>query len=227
MRKFATIFMFALMMSASSHAATVVELFTSQGCSSCPSADRALAKLAENEDVIALSCHITYWDKRGWKDTLGQEFCTDRQFEYMENFGIPHTYTPQMVVNGRYEGTGSNPFSVHSMMGKAADEQLPEIPATLSGNELKLSLPDRGGGDIVRIILAGFDSSHTEKIGSGENGGKEVTYVNAMTVLENIGLWDGTAVEITYSIAKPAENYVVLLQHGGGALAGASKVLKP
>ena len=225
--KFFFVLVFAFLAALPARAATVVELFTSQGCSSCPPADRAFAKLAQQEDIIALSCHVTYWDRLGWLDTLGREFCDGRQYDYAQSFGTTRTYTPQLVVNGRYEGVGSNPLSVHSMLGKAAKEPLPGVPAVLEGGAIRLSLPDMPQANGVRIVLIGFDSSRTEAIGGGENSGKKVTYVNTVTSLENIGRWDGTAMDIRHPITEQAENYVVLLQHDGGTLAGAGRVLRP
>jgi hypothetical protein len=205
----------------------VVELFTSQSCSSCPRADKILSELAREEGVIAFSCHVTYWNDRGWRDTLSREFCTRRQDEYRVALGERNLYTPQMVVNGRHAGNGSNIFSVRGMMGKGRKAPPHVLALTHSAGELNIELPPMEGVATARAILIGFENTRTEKIGGGENGGKTVTYTNPATSLEPMGIWDGKPAILTYKIKQRADNYIVLLQKPDGALAAASSVFRP
>lgn len=226
--RFAFIFFLIVLSALPARAETVVELFTSQGCASCPAADRALEKLARDEDVIALSCHVTYWDRRGWKDTLGQEFCNARQYEYRAAFNGRNVYTPQMIVNGRYEGVGSNPLSVYSMMNRAKKDAVAVISPRVEDGRLEMSLPELFAAlpreKMIKILLIGFDDRRTESVNGGENSGKNITYVNVATSFEAVGLWDGTAVAVTHMIAGQAPRYAVLLQAPDGAIVGAGVV---
>ncbi|HEY8192026.1 MAG TPA: DUF1223 domain-containing protein [Alphaproteobacteria bacterium] len=208
-------------------APVVVELFTSQSCSSCPRADKILSELAQEEDVIALSCHVTYWDNLGWKDTLSQPFCTQRQEKYRVAMGERNLYTPQMIVNGQHAGNGSNIFSVRSMMGKARKTPLHALSALYKDGTIDVELPPMEGGNEARAILIGFDETRTEKIGSGENGGKTVAYTNPVTSLEIMGVWDGKPAILSYNVKRRATRYVVLLQKPNGTLAAASRPFAP
>lgn len=208
-------------------APVVVELFTSQSCSSCPRADRILSDLAQEKDVIALSCHVTYWDNAGWKDTLSQPFCTQRQEEYRAAMGERNLYTPQMIVNGQHSGNGSNIFSVRSMMGKGRKAPPHVLGVTHNAGELNIELPPIEGVSEARAILIGFDDIRTEKIGGGENSGKIIAYTNPVTSLELMGVWDGKPAILSYNVKHRAAHYVVLLQKPDGALAAASPPFKP
>ena len=98
----------------------VVELFTSQGCASCPPADALLTALSERDDVVALAYHVDYWDYVGWKDTFGQEAYSDRQRAYAKSWGSSRIYTPQMVVNGARAVVGSRRAEVQHALGSAS-----------------------------------------------------------------------------------------------------------
>lgn len=202
----------------------VVELFTSQSCSSCPPADKVLGEIAaEYPNVIALSCNVTYWNHLHWKDTLSHEFCTDRQRDYAYDLKSRGPYTPQAVVNGQYETVGSQGSSVRGFIKKAGG--LPEIKITAQPGALSITLPDieKKG---YRLTLFAYDGGHTQKIPSGENSGRTVHYtnpVNAMRVLEN---WDGGARAIDHALSglSATGGFAVIAQDKDGRIVAAGKL---
>src|SRR5204863_9059983 len=109
----------------------VVELFTSEGCSSCPPADALLAELARRSDVLALSFHVDYWDRLGWKDPFSSRAATDRQNRYATLLALPTVYTPQIVVDGKWEAVGSDRADVERALELARRDH-PEVPVTLA-----------------------------------------------------------------------------------------------
>src|SRR5712671_4480747 len=109
----------------------VVELFTSQGCSSCPPADALLAELAKRPDVLALSFHVDYWDRLGWKDPYSSRAATDRQNRYAKLLALHTVYTPQIVVDGKWEAVGSDRADVERALDLARRDR-PEVPVTLA-----------------------------------------------------------------------------------------------
>ena len=200
----------------------VVELFTSQSCSSCPPADKNLAKLSENPNVIALGFHVTYWNHLHWKDTLSNQFSTDRQRAYARHKGNGRVYTPQMVVNGGDEFVGSRSGSIKSSLNRA--QEVDPIQVAEDGDKLTVTLPSLKDGNYT-LWLAGTKDTHTQEIPSGENRGRTVTYHNAVLHYEKAGNWDGFPQELSFD--KPAgdiDNYVVLAQEGGyGPIIAAGK----
>jgi len=203
----------------------VVELFTSQGCNSCPPADGILAQLAQRGDVVALSYHVDYWDYRGWSDTLGGPENTARQRDYAKALGQRSVYTPQAVVNGRKHMSGAN--------GGDIAGTLAEMDASGQGMAIDVSI--RQGSDSIiietgsgthhngkaNILLLFLEPAITVEIERGENAGKSVTYANAVTGMQSAGLWHGekTRLEIPTSELKRkgAGGCAVLLQSMRGS----------
>src|SRR5437870_8060822 len=109
----------------------VVELFTSQGCSSCPPADALLAELARRPDVLALSFHVDYWDRLGWKDPFSSRAATERQNRYAKLLALPTVYTPQIVVDGKWQAVGSDRADVEHALDLARRDRL-DVPVTLA-----------------------------------------------------------------------------------------------
>lgn len=169
----------------------VVELFTSQSCSSCPPADALLGELVQDANVIGLSCHVTYWDHLNWRDTLSRKFCTDRQRAYAGFMGSRQVYTPQMVVNGEHGFVGSNRQDATRYM--ATRTVLP-IALEKTATGLRVTLPPlpTGSGKQTLWLLRHHDA-HTQNIRSGENRGKTITYTNSVEALEQVGVWQGDA----------------------------------
>ncbi|HEY1962152.1 MAG TPA: DUF1223 domain-containing protein, partial [Rhizomicrobium sp.] len=161
----------------------VVELYTSQGCSSCPPADALLAQLAGRKDVVALSFPVTYWDMLGWRDTLASEANTKRQKEYAKELGRGGVYTPQIIVDGQKDLIGSREQAVQAAIAaRLADAQ--GIPVELEGNrqQVKIAIGQAGdrGGREATIWLFRVLPQATVNIGDGENSGRTITYRNVV-----------------------------------------------
>jgi hypothetical protein len=208
----------------------VVELFTSQGCSSCVKADAYFAKLAARSDVVAISLHVDYWDYLGWQDTLGSPEHTARQRDYAEVHGTRRIYTPQIVVNGVVGLVGSKVEAVETAI---ADSSLP-VPVSLRHEDGRLEIevgarPLPGNRPTtIRFVL--LTSEATVPIARGENSGSTIDYYNVVRAMWPIGMWDGNLVKITLPedelMADGVDACAVLVQedlHGGpGAILGAA-----
>jgi len=205
----------------------IVELYTSQGCSSCPPADAYLDELAKRDDVIALTLPVDYWDYLGWKDTLASPFHTTRQRQYARQLGNRGIYTPQMVINGRMDEVGSRRNQVEQAMDNAKPADSVDIEVTNSPDGLNVTLVpaahdaiDRG-----RVWLVQFDDRQVVKIGRGENSGRTVDYVNVVRKWNDLGDWTGEMKEITIPkdmLSKTADGCVIFVQDlDSGAILGA------
>ena len=185
----------------------LAELFTSQGCSSCPSADAAFGRLRDRPDVIALAFHVTYWDRLGWRDTLGDPAFTERQRWYAGLLG-KGLYTPQMVLDGELDLVGSDPRLEQAVdLVRAQRVPLP-IEITAAGVAL---LPDAEVTGDVRLTAIGYDRHHLVAIGRGENAGSSVDYYNAARTLHDLGAWDGRSRRLALG-AAPGTGVVLLAQ---------------
>ena len=216
----------------------VVELFTSQGCSSCPPADAFLAELVERDDVIALSLPVDYWNYLGWTDTLAKAAHTDRQRRYSLARGDRQIYTPQMVIAGTWHAVGSDRNAVNASIRAAQD--LPSVDLTVTwaqgGLQLEVGesvagLPDRG---TLWMVL--FDDSETVAIGRGENAGRTITYHHVVLDMHRLAMWRGEAMSIELPLMElseaGADGCVIILQQdlaGGnpGQIIGAASYMRP
>ena len=202
--------------------AGVVELFTSQGCSSCPPADAILEELAKEGDVIALAYHVDYWDYLGWQDTLASPDNTARQYDYAKSFGVRSVYTPQAVINGRTHVNGSSRSEISSTLGQFAN----------SGKGLSVDLKVMRAGDSVvidagegtaqqegQIVLVYYDPARPVIIDRGENNGETITYWNSVSAIQTAGVWHGAAARYEFPASeiakKGAGGCAVLLQSTG------------
>lgn len=184
----------------------VVELFTSQGCSSCPTADRIFRELVDRGDVLALAFHVDYWDHLGWKDTLATRKGTARQYAYRESLQERMVFTPQIVVDGRVSVSGTDRAAVLAVLEKER-QRLPagsgivpllieSLPRPDGGMELRLpASPDPG----VRlpVWLVEYDDRQTVTIAKGENAGATYVYRHPVRAVRRIGEWTGEATEIS------------------------------
>lgn len=202
-------------------APVVVELFTSQGCSSCPPADAFLTDLAhQRPDVLPLSFHVTYWDYLGWKDRYSLDAATTRQREYARFLGEDGVYTPQMVVDGTTGFVGSNRSQGLSVIATAAHKSIP-ISVTRDGQALLINVG--AGAGRARVLLVGFDPAHETPIGRGENGGRTLRETNIVRSLTPVGTWTGSSVQLRQT--PPAgEAFAVLLQAEDGHIIGAARL---
>jgi len=211
----------------------VIELFTSQGCSSCPRADAVLGRLAERDDVVALSLSIDYWDYLGWKDTLASPKFTERQRAYAHTRGDGAIYTPQAVVNGLVHVNGADEGLIDRTMestGKAVARSI--VPVRLSESKERLVV-ETGSGQMgaaakeATLWLAVIAAHVTVPITRGENQGKTVIYNNVVRDLMPIGMWNGKPMTVQlprHSFMRPgADRCAAFLQQGNaGPIIGAA-----
>ena len=199
----------------------VVELFTSQGCDTCPPADSILDQLADRKDVIALSLPVTYWDMLGWKDTLATDANTRRQKSYAAAMGHGGVYTPQMIVDGTTDMVGNKMPAVEAAI--AARESSPDsVHVTLHATpgEIHIAIgPAPASGDAT-VWLFHVMSKATVKVGAGENTGRTLTYRNIVRDVKSVGLWKGQPVAINLprgdAPLPPHDSIAVVVQQGGG-----------
>jgi hypothetical protein len=202
----------------------VVELFTSQGCSSCPPADALLTSLAESDKVVALAYHVDYWDYVGWKDTFAQEAYSDRQRAYAKGWGSSRIYTPQMVVNGAKAVVGSRRNEVQDAVDKA---DLPlAMDVTLRNDMLKISVPANPDLPDAVVWLVTYLDRADVKIESGENAGKSIVYTQVVTGRQVLGMWEndnGAELKLPINEVLGAANtgFAVLVQQEKNGLPGA------
>lgn len=204
----------------------VIELFTSQGCSSCPPADALLESYKARSDVIALSFPVDYWDRLGWKDTFGSRENSDRQRAYARGRGDGEVYTPQVVVDGRAHTIGSVRSSIDGVLSNTRTEVEAErvaLKSVLEDGHLNLSVGAARSPGKVRsgvVLLAAVMDSGTVNIGRGENSGRKITYHNVVRSLRSIGTWDGSGqrlrVALTEAERSCCSSAVVLIQQSAG-----------
>ncbi len=177
----------------------MVELFTSQGCSSCPPADQIIGELAKDPSVIALSLPIDYWDYLGWKDTLADSRFSARQKAYSHMRGEREVYTPQVVVNGSAHVIGSDRARIESAIEetkKAEGVMSVPISMTLAGKQINVSVAASGKGPAAahgEVWICSISKAVPIAIGRGENRGREITYHNVVRNLLKVGDWNGTS----------------------------------
>jgi hypothetical protein len=208
----------------------VIELYTSQGCSSCPPADALLAKLADRKDLIALSLPVTYWDMLGWKDTLASEGNTRRQKAYAQAMGRGGVYTPQIVVDGVSDVVGSRELQVESAIA-ARGADMRHVPVNLSATPEALHISvgpgaDHNGADAT-VWLFRILSRASVHVGAGENGGRNLTYRNIVRDIRAVGLWKGQPLSLDLprddTLSAPHDAVAVVVQEGGyGRIIGAA-----
>ncbi len=207
-------------------APTLLELYTSQGCSSCPPADKLIKTYAERRDIVALSFNVDYWDYLGWKDTLAQRAFSDRQRTYAMKRGDGEVYTPQIVVNGLTHAVGSMPKRVDRAIQVAnAELGKQKIPLTVIHSNGKLTVSVGGDQPIAlqrsaTVWLATVRSKVKVTVKRGENHGRTLTYYNVVHRLTPIGMWSGkkTVIELKDEdvLQGKADNCAVLVQLGKG-----------
>lgn len=214
----------------------VIELYTSQGCSSCPPADHVLAGLADDPGIVALTFPVDYWDFLGWKDTFARPEFSERQRKYAAAKGGRPVYTPQAIINGRSEVVGSDETAIRSALDgiRAEGGKLPvSVEARIDGDKIVVTVgagkPPKGN---TAVWIASYRKPTPVTIGRGENAGREVTYVNVVDHWQVLGMWNGTAMTVELPITDIADidtaGCAVVLQskHKGklGPVLGATKV---
>ena len=207
----------------------VIELFTSQGCSSCPAADALFKDLATRSDVIALSMPVDYWDYLGWKDTLASPKFSKRQRAYAKLRGDGKVYTPQIVVNGRQHVIGSAKAEIEAAVALArAGSAVAALHATVADATITIEMPrSTQPVDDATIWLAVVQAVAKVEVRAGENRGHSLTYYNVVRDLVPLGMWSGAPATIRQHTAtlsgSAGDRYAVLLQQGiGGPILAAT-----
>lgn len=199
-------------------APVVVELFTSQGCSSCPPADAFLSLLAPRDDVIALGLHVDYWDYIGWRDVFGSPAFSARQKGYARAAGRRSVYTPQMIVQGAQDVVGNHPMDVTDLIAdyRERPRDVTLLLKRVDGEMVRISaeaLRDPGGPLVVQLIR--YDPEAHVEIKRGENAGHKLTYSNIVTEWRVVGEWDAQTPYTAEVKARGEKPVVVLIQHKG------------
>jgi hypothetical protein len=212
-----------------------LELFTSQGCAACPSADSLLVELAQEDGVLAVSMPVKLWDFLGWADTLATDALTKRQMAYSVARGDKDVYTPQMIVNGKEDVLGSDEEAIRAMIAERGGEPLP-LPISLasSGDVLSIRVGESAAARIeeATLWLLVVHDEVTVPVNAGENGGRTLTYHNVVRHLRPIGMWKGEAMSFDLPLAdleKDAEAGCVVIAQvetfkGPGRVVGAAKL---
>lgn len=202
----------------------VVELFTSQGCASCPPADELLTELSGRDDIVALAYHVDYWDYIGWTDTFGTPDNSERQRAYAARWGSSRIYTPQMVINGETDVVASRQGAVW----KALEHTELQLPVDLSAEAemITISIAGRDGHEPAMIWLVTYLDAAKVAIERGENSGKTMLYSHIVTNRQPLGVWDpqtGTEIRMPLSEVLSGENdgVAVIVQEEDEGLPGA------
>jgi len=191
----------------------VVELFTSEGCNSCPPAEAYVGELAGRTDVLALAFHVDYWDALGWPDRFELSQATARQRKYGQVLRLRNVYTPQVILDGRSEFIGSD----RSAIGQALNQSRDGVPVTLSVADgaihVKVDSSQQGhGGEVTLVTLL---RKAVSSIRRGENAGRTLEEYNIVRSVKTLGRWDGSAHEFSASLSsvpKDATDVAVLVQ---------------
>lgn len=195
----------------------LVELFTSQGCSSCPPADALAAKLATDPNNIVLTFNVDYWDHLGWRDTLAKPEYSQRQYDYANIRGDGSVYTPQMIVNGNSHVVGSNKNEVqkHLAAGRKKFEVAPSIQ--LTEKSIEIEIPSSSFKGDATLWLMAVQTKVTQKIERGENAGKDINYTNVVRNLVPAAMWNGQSYKGSWMrdsvMTNGATKLVAVLQH--------------
>ncbi|MFL5297304.1 MAG: DUF1223 domain-containing protein [Phenylobacterium sp.] len=199
----------------------VVELFTSQGCSSCPPANDAVAKISARPDILALSFGVTYWDDLGWKDTFAQKKFTDRQWDYAKGLRHDNVATPQVVVNGRADTVGGSVPEIDAALRRAPLTSGPSLSLTAG----RVTLAGAAPAHPAAVWLVRYDPNVVQvPVRRGENSGKTLPHKNVVKELTRLGDWPGGTLSYAVPAGPPRLSTAILVQAGtGGPILAAAK----
>ena len=224
----------ATVAAADDSAPVVVELFTSEGCSSCPPADALLFDLRQRDGVIALAYHVDYWDYLGWKDRFAQHEFTTRQRAYAHALGSPMVYTPQLVVDGEMHVVGSNRAAVDAAIARARAANSDSVDIGLDwtdNHSLVIRIPPSDQPVDATIWFVRYEHGGETQVTAGENAGRLLKHANIVDELAAIGMWQGQPLTITLpweAIAEGSDDRfgcAILIQPEGlGPILGAREI---
>ena len=201
---------------------TVVELFTSQGCSSCPPADAAVKAMRDKPGVLTLSWPVDYWDRLGWADTFAHPRNSARQAAYNKRMGRGGVFTPQVIVDGRFQCVGSKKDKIRNSVAKARDiERLHVTPGiTRRDGVITVTLPATAVADTVAVRLVWYVGDASVEVGAGENQGRQLHYTNVVRYTDVIADWNGedwiTEINPAVGVQVDADHLAILLHAGYG-----------
>jgi hypothetical protein len=207
---------------------TVVELFTSEGCSKSPAADALLIELAGRSDVLALSFHVTYWNRMGWTDPFAMEANTRRQRHYNEVLGRDSVYTPQMIIDGSRQVAGNRPRAIGEAVAASREAASARRLNNRPDSRLKIGMEARNGtlniaiprgaiahgygGREARVLLVRYELRRGKSVKAGENRGQRLRHSNVVRELVDMGPWDGSARTLQVPMAPAGYGIAVLVQ---------------
>jgi hypothetical protein len=210
---------------------TVVELYTSEGCSSCPPAEAQIGRLAQQNDIIALAFHVDYWDDLGWRDRFGLPEAVTRQRQYAHTLHLPSVYTPQLVIDGQRDlvgGGGDGAIAASAAAGTGGGGRNPGVALALAvqNDSLMVTLGAQPQQSACDVLLVGYLPQASSRVTRGENAGRELHEFNIVRSVRTLGSWKGEErsfnVPLT-SLAPDATGVVVLVQqHDQGPIVGAA-----
>jgi hypothetical protein len=206
---------------------SVVELYTSQGCSSCPPADRVLGELSMMPNVIALAFHVDYWDNIGWRDHYSIPNSVERQHRYVQSLGLSSAFTPQAIVDGRSSFVGSDKRQILDALADPVGETVP-VSIEVSDGMLIVGVPERQDRKNYQVFVAAYLPQATTPVGRGENTGRTLQEFNIVRQFRSIGTWSGRAAVFRATVDSfpaDASRVAVLLQRDGqGPIAGSAAI---
>ena len=219
----------------------VIELFTSQGCSACPPADRLANELARDGQNLVLTLPVDYWDYLGWRDTLASPANSARQRAYAATRGDRKIYTPQIVVNGREAAVGGDGAAVAGVVTRAeAGDNALTLPVAVAAMDGRVSVvvpasEARAGKRQAEVWAFSVERSRTVQIGRGENAGRTVTYANVVRKMTRLGVWSGDAAKFDVpadELSHPDSDAIAIVVQAGsggqpGPILGAAQVDQP
>jgi hypothetical protein len=210
----------------------VVELFTSQGCSSCPPADALMGELVQRDDVLGLTFHVDYWDYLGWRDTFATPEGTQRQRNYRQALAKSYVYTPQMVIGGVADTVGSQRAAVEREIDRVIQSGGGQLKVMLALDHEDRVLARIGPGNAATeatVWLVRYDRRHDVEVRRGENAGNKLSYFNVVRDVTEIGKWTGGTIEIPLATTEVLrmggrDACAVIVQEGGaGRILGAAR----
>jgi hypothetical protein len=210
---------------------TVVELYTSEGCSSCPPAEAQIGKLATHDDIIALAFHVDYWDDLGWRDRFGLPEAVTRQRQYAHTLHLPSVYTPQLVIDGQRDLVGGGDGIGSGSGGGSGNKPGVPLDVAVHNDSLIVTLGAQQQSVVCDVLLLGYLPEAASKVTRGENAGRELHEFNIVRSLRTLGSWQGEGRTFSVplsAIAADATAVVVLVQQRDqGPIVGAtSRILR-
>ena len=210
---------------------TVVELYSAQGCPLCPPAEMFLGELSKRDDLLPLAFHVDYWDYLGWPDRFADAGNARRQQRYADRLGLPYVYTPQMIIDGRQQASGSRRDAVDAGIVAARAEADSRVAVTLrrlSPMQLQIDIVAMPLAEPADIVLVGYDAKHRTEIAAGENRGITLDNYNVVREFKTIASWNGDRFQLTVPLSSDhdaSEFCAVLVQQADqGRILGAARL---